>query len=77
MTKTIAEINEKIGGAMGGIQVLEDDAAIIAQAAVKRTAEDVGMAAALREMSRDFPDAVKSIREIRGCKIPSLLWFKK
>lgn len=64
-TGTIAEINEKIGGALGGVKVLEDDFAKIAQTQLAMTAEDIGTAYALRELTQQMPDVVKSYEEIK------------
>ena len=69
-TATIKEINEKIGGALGGagkpVKVLEDDFAIIWERAVADAADDIGVATALQKLQRTHPEYVKDFREIMG-----------
>ena len=51
---TISEINEKIGGILG-FKVLEDDIAKIARYAVGSSAQDAGLAGAIRTLREKFP----------------------
>jgi hypothetical protein len=63
---TIKEINEKIGGALGGVKIFEDDYAIIWEKTVSDAAHDVGVATALKTLERTHPEYVKSFNEVMG-----------
>lgn len=63
---TIKEINEKIGGALGGVKIFEDDFAIIWERTVSDVAHDVGVANALKTLERTHPEYVKSFNEMMG-----------
>ena len=68
---TIKEINNVIGGALGGksgkaVKVLEDDFALIWERAVADAADDIGVATALQKLQRTHPEYVKDFREIMG-----------
>ena len=61
---TIKEINEEIGGALGGVKIFEDDFAVIWEKTVSDAAHDVGVATALETLARTHPQYVKSFREM-------------
>ena len=63
---TIKEINEEIGGALGGVKIFEDDFAVIWEKAVTDAAADVGVATALKTLERTHPQYVKSFNETLG-----------
>ena len=57
---SVDDINRKFGPLVGGEKVMEDDFAKIAQVMVGTTAEDVGVAQAVRSAKTNFPDQVEA-----------------